>query len=854
MAGHGKFHNIHTISNLMETKFLSDDFASNWENIWSCREFNIEMSYLETKAYVKAKKQLWYNGWVTLCGYPGNGTSSMAEHLVCHFVRQPWSLPEKWYGNDSRTVQQFKVEMDKYLKESLDDEDRPCYAPVYVSNPDEYREKVDMDAHQIVVIDNIFGVGMLNWTLVEDWRPYLQELLWTLTRPQSRPRTLVVVCVNKAHLAQAPGEITHLEWFRQGVMIDLSAPQTSELPILFQACKDGCLNISVMELSNLGVMNQMEHVGLVYWMYHQCKTFQYEGQSFFHDPWKSCLKAIDQVYKFDRIFYYTMCVAVVLDGHLDLSRGSLLEYDDHTKMVMERLIHVLKVPEHVDLEKMRYAAKKMLGFFFQSAGRWVFKFFHNKVYHMCAMSLCRMAMGDVIDLFSQKFILNHVCTRSYLEREHTEMMINCDKNNHWKLAQRFTQEIMSGALREFLGNDSCSDEMFVSTWFKQMRESNKLEAIVQQTDPVLKRSMFYWSCYYGRGPIVKEILSAQDLNPLQTEKVFGLQAACAISNEGSDLVVECLLRQGVDINSREKYEEDNVIEVFGQEMQYLMAIDAKPVHVAALRGHEKTVEVLICQGADVNEKAADNQTLLHRAASRHDKHGLQIVKFLIGKGADIRAKTHVGRTPVQEALVSGKFEMVQELVTAGAELFMLEDQRSLMSLAINHSDVNFVNFLLRKDISPNSKSSHDGFYPIHLAVFYQDENILRSLTSGIFENADINQVARNGWTALHLSCFLGNTDIALRLLENKANVNMQDFDGRTPLHIAASLGHVNMVELLLSKGAKTELLNHKMEAPLVVAAKQQLQKTFWLLLLEGMELPAVRDKRSKHKGKQSLKY
>ena len=68
---------------------------TDWSRVWTTGAFNSENVYYETAVYTAAKKHLWYTGWVTLCGYPGDGKTCTAEHLVCNFVRGPWQYPQK---------------------------------------------------------------------------------------------------------------------------------------------------------------------------------------------------------------------------------------------------------------------------------------------------------------------------------------------------------------------------------------------------------------------------------------------------------------------------------------------------------------------------------------------------------------------------------------------------------------------------------------------------------------------------------------------------------------------------------------------------------------------------------------
>ena len=73
------------------------------------------------------------------------------------------------------------------------------------------------------------------------------------------------------------------------------------------------------------------------------------------------------------------------------------------------------------------------------------------------------------------------------------------------------------------------------------------------------------------------------------------------------------------------------------------------LNVAVGRGHLEMVKYLVEKGADVSAKAGlggDRGTVLHFAA----KEGcLEMVKYLVEHGADVNAKDDDGRTPADVA-------------------------------------------------------------------------------------------------------------------------------------------------------------------------------------------------------------
>ena len=86
----------------------------------------------------------------------------------------------------------------RYYSNAISETNRPSYTPVFISNPAEYHKELNSKEYQIFVIDDIFGEACLNLSQVEQWRPHLEDIMVDVTA--NRPKTLVIVCVNKVCL------------------------------------------------------------------------------------------------------------------------------------------------------------------------------------------------------------------------------------------------------------------------------------------------------------------------------------------------------------------------------------------------------------------------------------------------------------------------------------------------------------------------------------------------------------------------------------------------------------------------------------------------------------------------------
>jgi ankyrin repeat protein len=85
--------------------------------------------------------------------------------------------------------------------------------------------------------------------------------------------------------------------------------------------------------------------------------------------------------------------------------------------------------------------------------------------------------------------------------------------------------------------------------------------------------------------------------------------------------------------------------------------DVSPLCIAISKGDVESVKKIIEYGADVNEKSNGMTPLMF--AARYNK--VEILKFLVSKGAKITAKDEKGFTALKYAELSNAFDAIQYL-------------------------------------------------------------------------------------------------------------------------------------------------------------------------------------------------
>jgi len=168
--------------------------------------------------------------------------------------------------------------------------------------------------------------------------------------------------------------------------------------------------------------------------------------------------------------------------------------------------------------------------------------------------------------------------------------------------------------------------------------------------------------------------------------------------------------------------------------------DNTPLHIAAVYGRPKVVELLLQKGATVDARNGGGYTPLHFSAM--NKHR-EVAELLLAKGADPSAKQGIGGTPLHLAVLPT---------------------------------------IERKIITWRSPEPRAGTELVELL-----------LAQGV----DINVRNDRGNTPLHTAAWIAGTDEVIELLlAQGADTNIRNNSGQTPLMLAEHYGQQANVELL----------------------------------------------------------
>ena len=267
-----------------------------------------------------------------------------------------------------------------------------------------------------------------------------------------------------------------------------------------------------------------------------------------------------------------------------------------------------------------------------------------------------------------------------------------------------------------------------------------------------------------------------------------------------------------------------------------------PLYYAALCGFEDLVKLLVVKyPQDVN---ASGDTYLSPLAAALARKHYQTVKLLYRNGAHVDVRGNNGETLLISALWSGDLEKVQVLLDCKANVYIpgpdglapihyVSRGSRFVSIHQNIPQLlpDLAQLLLEHGAYVNQRNHH-GSTPLHLAAEYGRVEVMRVLLE---HGANVGAVDHEGRTPFHAAANFGRVEVVCVLLEHGANADAEDEESRTPFHVA---GSVEVVRVLLERGANVGAEDKYGRTPLHVAADYGRVEVGRVLLEHGAKVGA----------------
>ena len=244
-----------------------------------------------------------------------------------------------------------------------------------------------------------------------------------------------------------------------------------------------------------------------------------------------------------------------------------------------------------------------------------------------------------------------------------------------------------------------------------------------------------------------------------------------------------------------------------------------PLMTAARVGAGDVVKSLLDHGADVNlaEQLKAQTALMWALSEQH----IDVARLLVERGANVRAASSSGFTPLLFAARMCNLEAVQMLLAAGSHI---EEEASnggtplLVATLRGHADLAM--YFLEQGADANTNKA--GFTPLHWAVGNWETQTTHDYPDAVGEWEALGGIKKGRIELIH-SLIAHGADVNARIVKSPPRFGFHMFmqikvAGGTPFWIAALSADVDVMRLLAASGADTNAKSDDGSTPLMVAA------------------------------------
>ncbi|XP_062593371.1 ankyrin-2-like [Saccostrea cucullata] len=290
----------------------------------------------------------------------------------------------------------------------------------------------------------------------------------------------------------------------------------------------------------------------------------------------------------------------------------------------------------------------------------------------------------------------------------------------------------------------------------------------------------------------------------------GLDIKCT-RNDGSTVLHLCCLNSKIDMC---KY----LVNTYPDLLNVTDNNGQNALHDAAWSGNVEILKFLLDKGSDINSARKDGKTVLHLCClnskidmckylvntypflldvtdidggnALHDAAwscNVEILKFLLGKGLDIKCTRNDGSTVLHLCCLNSKIDMCKYLVNTYPFLLDVTDNNGQNALhdAAWSGNVEILKFLLDKGSDINI-ARKGGKTVLHQCCLNSKIDMCKYLVNTYPFLLDITD--NNGVNALHGAAWSGNFDLVIFLLEKDLDIKSTINNGKTVLHLCCMNG------------------------------------------------------------------
>lgn len=318
----------------------------------------------------------------------------------------------------------------------------------------------------------------------------------------------------------------------------------------------------------------------------------------------------------------------------------------------------------------------------------------------------------------------------------------------------------------------------------------------------------------------------------------GSSALMCASLRSQTEIINMLMEAGADLNIQDKKGRTALYSAVLlnqlQTAQQLLACGKnnettlnQALSIAAKKGYEKHVELLLDAGASPNYIDAEGYSILtYSVINQHE----DIIPLLIKKGADPTLQKEKGKNALYTAVMKGNINITEQLLLLGADkLFQTPSAFTIGFASIAKGYTEILEILLKYGLSPNT-ISESGTSLLMGAVHTDNASTIRLL---IEAGADLNyERPGDKVSALYMAVHNGKENALKELLQHPIEQRIKD-----ECVLAAVINKApEMVTPLLAAGANPNTANADGVTPLVASIFENMPLTAQELIKAGADI------------------
>ncbi|XP_077297853.1 uncharacterized protein LOC143919416 [Arctopsyche grandis] len=287
-----------------------------------------------------------------------------------------------------------------------------------------------------------------------------------------------------------------------------------------------------------------------------------------------------------------------------------------------------------------------------------------------------------------------------------------------------------------------------------------------------------------------------------------------------------------------------------------------PLHNACREGNINVVEFLVKKGADVNCKNTSKQTPLHLAAMRGYE---KVVKYLIENRATME-KDKSNDNPIDVAVFHGNISIVEILIPNNNDKYLIHarfnnairkehiDECKNIIQSLEETHPYWLESMFKENNSLSVAVKYSNVSTLEYLIKYRinvkacddwkktllvvaaENKKMEALKLLLKLGADPNAKNINGNSVLHFLAQVDAVEEFELLLTKRVDLNIRGNNDWTPIHWAAHHGSVNILQLLFDKGVDINVTTKDGLTPLIIAASNNKLEALKLLLNLGADL------------------